>query len=362
MMHIVGVNDVVTVLFTQLDAILDHYVHDGYSAVVDVIKTPLGLAIAIYVTFMCYQWHVDPSRMNLKELLGSFFKICAVYTMALQWDLFSQYCVQLITGFADTVGSALINAAPVHMPNFTGEKISNTLQMTLDTFVKFAKTCFAAGSFHSFMPYFEGFVVFLVGSALTLVAVIELVVAKVFLSLLFAIAPLFIAFALFKPTQSMFDNWMKEIIGYTFLMIFVAATIGFVFTLLELLLPIQAISDLTDEPAGASAIALILGGLGVYLLLHAAKQGKALAGGFVSSTGSAMMGAMIGGAWGSTMGTLNKSKQAVNTGKSIASAIGAPKQFGEKIAGGAMDAAGKGLSALSSRAAQLKNSIQQGGK
>ena len=361
-MHTVGVNDVVTILFTQLDAILDHYVRDGYGAVVDVIKTPLGLAIAIYVTFLIYQWHADPSQMNLKSLLGSFFKICVVYTMALQWDLFSEYCVQLINGFADTVGSALINAAPVHMPNFTGEKISNTLQMTLDTFLKFAKICFSAGNFHNFLPYFEGSVVFLVGSAITLVAVIELVVAKVFLSLLFAIAPLFIAFALFNPTKNMFDNWVKEILGYAFLMIFVAATIGFVFTLLELLLPIQTLSDFSDVPTGASAVALILGGLGIYLLLHAAKQGKALAGGFVSSTGSAMMGAMIGGAWGSTMGVLNKPAQAINAGKSVSGAMSLPIKFGEKIAGGAIDAASKGLSTISSRAAQLKNSIQQGGK
>lgn len=325
------VNNIVVDIFTQLDYLLKNYVQHGYSAVVDVMKVPLGIAITLYCGILLYNWHLGTNDLSTKAVVTSILKICFLYSLAMNWDFFSGYFVALVNGCADDVGKALVNAAPVHMPTTSGEGITGSLQMVLSVFMQFAQVCFKSGSIHNPMPAFEGLIVYIVGGALTLVAVIELVVAKVFLSLLFAMAPLFATLALFKPTQGMFDNWIKEISGYALMMIFVAAVIGFVYTLLELVLPVEAISKLTSINAGSSIIASILGGLSILLLIQAGKQGKALGGGFVSSSGSAMMGAMVGGVIGSSMKGVGMAPGMIRAGKNAVDAIRAPSQIGKLV-------------------------------
>jgi len=347
------VNDIVVDIFTQLDFLLKGYVHNGYNSVVDVLRVPIGIAVTLYCCILLYSWHVGSNNITTKEVVNALLKVTFVCCMALNWDFFSEYIITFVSALADEVGGALIKAAPIHMPAPKNEGIAGNLQMILSIFMKFSQVCFKAGSFHNVMPLIEGAGVFLSGTAITLVAVLELTMAKIFLSLLFTMAPLFSAFALFKPTQGIFDNWIKHIAGFTLMMIFVSAVIGFVFTLLELLLPLGHFSAITHIQAGSSVIALILAGLGVFLLLKAANEGQAIANGFVSSSGSAMVGAMIGGAFGSSMKAMRIPTELTYAGKSIVSALGAPGRFGEKIAQ-------RGMNAFSDRTSALKKTFSKG--
>lgn len=313
-MALPSINHFIIDFFMQLDVLMKHYVHDGYNALVQVLRIPLGMAISLYTSIFIYYWYAGEIRLTTKEISWAIIKVCLIYSLAMNWDFFSQYLVNFITDGANLVGSALIKAAPVHLPH--NENIANSLQLMLLGFLKFAQALFKLGSFHNPLPYFEGGVIYLVGGLLSLVAIIELAIAKIFLSILFAMAPLFCGLALFKTTQNLFDNWLREIIGFALWMIFVAAVLGFIFALFELLLPMQELDHLSDIGFGSSAMVFILGGFGIYLLLQAAKQGKQLASHVSTISGSSTVGAMVGSFIGNAGTTMRLPKTAMKEMKS----------------------------------------------
>ncbi len=53
------------------------------------------------------------------------------------------------------------------------------------------------------------------------------VVAQIFISILLMLGPIFIAFLVFDRTKQFFDNWIKELIGFSFQQIFLMLVIGF---------------------------------------------------------------------------------------------------------------------------------------
>lgn len=53
------------------------------------------------------------------------------------------------------------------------------------------------------------------------------VVAQIFISILLMLGPIFMAFLFFDRTKQFFDNWIKELIGFSFQQIFLMLVIGF---------------------------------------------------------------------------------------------------------------------------------------
>jgi type IV secretory pathway VirB6-like protein len=58
-------------------------------------------------------------------------------------------------------------------------------------------------------------------------AVLLYLTAQVFISILFILAPLFFIFTLFGQTKEMFDNWLKQLIGFSLQQIFLLTTLAF---------------------------------------------------------------------------------------------------------------------------------------
>ncbi len=58
-------------------------------------------------------------------------------------------------------------------------------------------------------------------------AVLLYLTAQVFISILFTLGPIFFIFPLFAQTKDMFDNWLKQIIGFSLQQIFLLTTLAF---------------------------------------------------------------------------------------------------------------------------------------
>jgi hypothetical protein len=58
-------------------------------------------------------------------------------------------------------------------------------------------------------------------------AVLLYLTAQVFISILFVLGPIFFVFTLFSQTKEMFDNWLKQLIGFSLQQIFLLTTLAF---------------------------------------------------------------------------------------------------------------------------------------
>ncbi|MCD8573628.1 MAG: type IV secretion system protein [Gammaproteobacteria bacterium] len=191
-------------ILTEIDVLLDKYVVDGYQALAGYLEVPLGVAIVFF--FVCYGIALTQGwvKGSMAELTKSIFKIGMIYYLGMNWGHFSDYVMTLFYDAAGQIGDILVNASPVSLPTLGGEGINGALQSILIELMKISEWIIKTGSWTNWMPIIEGVAMGAAAVMLVGFAILEMIIAKCMLSILFVLAPLFIAFTLFESTQTFF--------------------------------------------------------------------------------------------------------------------------------------------------------------
>jgi type IV secretion system protein VirB6 len=218
-------------VLTEVDLILKSYVYDGYQALTNYLEVPLGLLIVLfYVVYgisLTHGW----TKGSVSGFVKSVFKVGLIYYFGMNWGHFSDYVVSLFYEGAGHIGDVLVTASPVPLPDVDGAGINAALQTVFTELLEIGQWLIDKGSFSNWGPFFGGVGVYVSAGLLVGFALLEIVIAKIMLSILFVTAPLFIAFTMFKPTHTFFDRWLGACVGYSLLMIFICAGLGVVIAL-----------------------------------------------------------------------------------------------------------------------------------
>lgn len=167
----------------------------------------------------------------MSGLTHSLFKIGVIYFLAMNWGNFSFYVYDLFYKGSSEIGAILLKASPIHFSTSEELDINSALQTVLNEIWDIAQWIFKRGGIGSPGLWIGGVCVGLVGVFLVGLALLEIIIAKCMLSILFVIAPLFIAFTLFEVTSAFFDRWLGACVGYASLMILISASLGIVLSL-----------------------------------------------------------------------------------------------------------------------------------
>jgi len=202
------------------------------------------------------------------------------------------------------MSSSDISATPVPIPHFAGTGIDGAMQSVFIEFTKIGEWVWNRGSWHNVGPRFTAVLIWGFGYAMILVAVFELVLAKIMMAVLLATAPLFVGFTLFKPTHGFFDRWLGACAGYALLTLFVSSMLA-----LSLSIAQWAIAGTyLDKALNVSLVGfipvMVVGFIGVGVILKAAQLAQAIGGTVTTSSGSALLAGTIGGAVGGAMAGL----------------------------------------------------------
>ncbi|MCD8525375.1 MAG: type IV secretion system protein [Gammaproteobacteria bacterium] len=295
-------------ILTEIDVLLDKYVVDGYQALAGYLEVPLGVAIVFF--FVCYGIALTQGwvKGSMAELTKSIFKIGMIYYLGMNWGHFSDYVIALFYDVSSDIGDVLVSASPIELPTSGGEGINGALQSILTELLQISEWVTQLGSWTNWMPIIEGVAMGVVAVLLVGFAILEMIIAKCMLSILFVLAPLFIAFTLFKSTQSFFDRWLGACVGYAMLMIFICAGLGLVVALDQ-----WSLADIYENKAtGITAInagVLILVTFVCFgILKRISLLAMSIGGSITSVSGSEMFASAVGGA----MGGLSAIKSAAN--------------------------------------------------
>ena len=223
--------NVVSGLFLEIHKLLDHYVNNGYHALMNALKYPLGIVITLYIVLLGYSISQGWVRLSMSQFVKSALKIAIIYTFAMNWDFFSANVIQFIQGGANQLGGVIFHASNPSVSYYGHGGIEAALQKILVQFTKIGFWFWKRGSWHSVTPYLEGIIIWGSGISLLLVAMFQLILANIMLALLFVSAPLFIGFAIFKPTQGLFDRWLGNVVSFSLLILFVSIVLGFVLSI-----------------------------------------------------------------------------------------------------------------------------------
>lgn len=316
MSTLLDASNIISGMFSQITALLHDYTQQGYQALSALIKVPLGTAIVLYLAITgLFILHGD-IEVSVKEFSKRALKLALLYTFALSWSMFNQYFITLVSAITTDVSNAMMNIAA------TGSLHENTLGQSLQTVLNqvtaIADAYFKHGSLHNPEPYFDGFIIMLCGYAIVAIAALFILVNQIILAILLALAPLMVAFTLFRPTQSFFDRWLGDICGYSMSIVMLSATLGIIMMMMGWVFPSDA-SRFDVSPNGIVA-PIVLAIISIGILLTAAQIGRAIGGGVSSASEKGALSGAVGGAL--LAGSLAKRHVAgaVGAGKRIASA------------------------------------------
>ncbi|HAT9646623.1 TPA: hypothetical protein JBD48_02660 [Legionella pneumophila subsp. pneumophila] len=302
----------------EIDRLTSHFVFDGYTALAEVLKAPLGAMIVLYIVLMGYATARGLIKTPQQELFKFVFRVGFIYMAAMNWGFFASYIKDLFVVGSETISTTLMQA--VHS-EFRVGTINQGLQNVLNEVLTLGGELFDVGSFRKLTPYFAGIMVFLSGCITVGLAFIEIVIAKLMCAVTLCTAPLFICFALFDQTKSFFERWLGVLVGFSLVLVFVSSVVGLSTHLLHWVTN----SMLNNPEQMKSAIwvpIFIVAALCVMGITQAANIGKSIGGALCTSGGAAMMGGFIGASLGAVAfpaGAVQKSLQAVRRGAQTSS-------------------------------------------
>jgi len=278
-----------------LEPILHNYIFNGYTALSNHLKYPLGIAVVLFIVLLGISISQGWVKLSMGNFVKATIKIGLIYTFAMNWAVFSQWIVDGIQKSAGQIGDWLIRATPIPLPQFAGTGIDGAMQSVLIEFTKIGNWIWATGSWHTWGPYLTAMMVWGFGYAMILVGLFEIVLAKIMLAILFTTAPLFICFTLFKSTHSYFDRWLGLVVGYAFLLIFVSSVLGLALSFAQ-----WAIADtFISHAAGLQLVgfipAMLVGFMGIGIILKTAQLAQSIGGSVCTASGSQLLAGAVGG-------------------------------------------------------------------
>jgi len=200
----------------------------------------LKMSLILFVAFYGLFYVMGLSEFSYGEVITRIVKIGLVYMFlgARGWEWFQLIFVEffkdgvnyltfsMASSFDDSVGVA-IKANQFYDKSILFKPIDKVIDLFISPIVqKKISALFFEGwvGWIFFLLVYWGFYIYIVS---IVSAIMIYITAQMFISILFAIAPVFFVFLLYSRTKSFFDNWVKQLISFSLQQIFLMMTLGF---------------------------------------------------------------------------------------------------------------------------------------
>lgn len=212
-----------TEILMQVDQVTLGYTAKAYQAVVSAHMGELRLMLVIYVAMFGIGVLQGMIPLTLQQAAKHILKALIIFQLATNWGTFTTFFYNVFTSGPDKLTAALLG----------GNAPTKQLEDVYTVGIEAAQNIFRkAGAFDVAQILLAGLVtigtVFMVGVALFL-----LIFAKMGLAVLLSIAPIFLALALWKSTQGLFQGWINYLVHFAMIPVITYAVMGLALQLIQ---------------------------------------------------------------------------------------------------------------------------------
>jgi len=166
-----------------------------------------------------------------------------VYGMVMSWHLYNLLVYNIFTNEPGHIAQVLIDSAGHAQP---GESIAKALDGIYEAVINATMGFFGQVSFTSLAFAIYGVLVFVIGTALCVLALLLFIYAKMMMAVSLALGPIFILFILWEQTKNMFTAWLNKLITLALIPIVTSSILALMLSVINVTLPNmnQPIDDL----------------------------------------------------------------------------------------------------------------------
>jgi type IV secretion system protein VirB6 len=314
-------NTVVTGLMSQIDTLMIAFVRNGYNALAGALKAPLVALGSLFIILMGYGITHGLIKAPMQELYKFIIRLGFIYFFAMNWGNFSFYVVGLFDQGASQLGAIAMKATSNPMG---GKTIAQGLQSVLTDIVRIGLWTMKKATLRHWGPACNALLIWFSGLMIVAVALCELIVSKIMLSICMATAPLFLIFTLFDKTRAFFDRWLGSLVGYSLVFIFVSTVVGLTMSLIHACIAGYIPNEASQMDSVGWVPIFLVACLATACLTQSANIAKHIGGACHTAGGGAMVGGLIAGAVGASIALIKMGNLMKNfgTGKGAAGGLG----------------------------------------
>lgn len=293
----------ITSLLQSVDQLGQNYVSSAYQAIANAATSGgatsvAGLLLTLYVIFWGIGIWQGTATGGPADHAFRLFRAFIIYALATSWSDFQTFIYTALNDGPSAIGNALLSV--VTTPNNTGTSanltsvngVQSALQNMWDTTNSATEAFLQNAGITNWGPYIFAAVFYVVMAVLIGFAIFLIILSKMFMWLLLALAPIFIILLLFGSTTRFFSGWLSAIVQYFVVQVLVYAFLAFYVSLIQ-----QSIDTLNGVANSKSATwatigpVVLLAIIGILLLSQINNVAAAIAGGvpiYASRIGTVM--------------------------------------------------------------------------
>ncbi|ENG0237320.1 type IV secretion system protein [Burkholderia multivorans] len=213
-------------VLTYVTNVCDSYIGSSVAAVASAIAPAAYTLLGVYIIL----WGLASMRGLIQEPIMEaairMMKIAFIFGIGIKLAEYNVYVVDTFFNSPEQLAQSLTNAT-------SNQATVNSLDQILSQGFQIGKGFWDKGGIldGDFGMYLVAVFVWAITIIVTAYACFLIVLAKIALSLIIALGPLFIISLLFQPTANFFNSWIQQLANYALLVILVVSANVFILTL-----------------------------------------------------------------------------------------------------------------------------------
>jgi type IV secretion system protein VirB6 len=265
-------NGIVSAVFASVDETGANLVVNTYRNLVNTYEPVMWIFVTLFCGFYFLQMMFGAKAWG--DTVPTVFKVVTVMVLATHYDYFGIFIYDIFT----REPMEIMKCVSFNSDNINFVSVNHALDEIINAGFTFGNNLMLDGGWMNPIKFIMGFILMVVTALSVGFAAGLVVLAKASTIILLALSPLFIFFALYQSTKSMFDAWIQQLIGYALVPILTCTVVMINFNAMQ-------VSIEMIKQAGTPKLTVIfpyvfMSIIQFYLLAHVLKKAASLAGGF----------------------------------------------------------------------------------
>lgn len=191
-------------------------------------KKILGACMTLVIAFYGIMLIMGAADARPYTVVMMLVKLILVSSLATNWDFFSSLVVSFFDGIAFGLTELMLGVFTASGFSTTGqvfESVDKTISILMgEDYWKLMLALLFSGWSAVYMPILVAIMFMYIGHMLYGIQIF--IMSMIARALFYAVAPIFLVFALFNQTKSLFDSWLEQLMSFSVQPVFVMAFIG----------------------------------------------------------------------------------------------------------------------------------------
>lgn len=267
----------ITDLLGRVDQFGQNFVEQSYQSLAAALTAGgtvnvAGLILTLYVIFWGIGLWAGTATGRPSDHAFRLFRAFVIYALAVGWGDFQVYVYTLMNDGPSAIGTSLLttvsaNATGTSANLNTANGVENALQNVWESTGSSVQAFITNLGVLNFGGYIIAMVLLMVIALLIGFAVFLIILSKIFIWLLLALAPIFILLLLFGYTTTFFTGWVSQLVQYFVLQVLIYAFVAFYLSITQTYFDAVNATNGSVSTTLTEVLPLILVGVIGFLLL-----------------------------------------------------------------------------------------------